>query len=81
MKGGADQLHELLRHIDGRSYPAYRELRGAWSLGELSLGGLVLRLDHVQGDLVTVRRHEFAATINRHRGLRVCAATRDGGGS
>ena len=38
-------LLDLLARIDGRSYPAYRELRGGWSLGDVEL-----HLDHVQGD-------------------------------
>ena len=38
-------LRDQLRRIDGRGYPAYKDLRGAWELGELTLF-----LDHVQGD-------------------------------
>ena len=40
-----EPLHALLRRIDGRGYPAYRELRGRWSLG-----AVVVLVDHVQGD-------------------------------
>jgi len=40
-----DRLDALLRRIDGRQYPAYRDLRGGWQLP-----GLKLRVDHVQGD-------------------------------
>ncbi len=40
-----ERLHTLLRRIDGRSYPAYRDLKGRWQLGELELF-----VDHVQGD-------------------------------
>lgn len=40
-----DALRELLRRIDGRAYPAYRELRGRWRLGEITV-----EVDHVQGD-------------------------------
>jgi len=39
------RLTDLLASIDGRSYPAYRDLRGAWELGEVTL-----KVDHVQGD-------------------------------
>ncbi len=39
------RLRALLRRIDGRSYPAYRELRGSWRIGEVRL-----TLDHIQGD-------------------------------
>ncbi len=41
----AGRLEGLLRRIDGRGYPAYRELEGAWRLGDLELV-----VDHVQGD-------------------------------
>ena len=40
-----DRLEALLRRIDGRPYPAYRDLRGTWDLEDI-----VLRVDHVQGD-------------------------------
>ena len=40
-----DRLHGLLRRIDGRPYPAYRDIKGGWTLP-----GLRLRVDHVQGD-------------------------------
>lgn len=39
------RLRDLLQRIDGRSYPAYRDLKGAWRIGEI-----VLVVDHVQGD-------------------------------
>ena len=42
----ARDLEALLRRIDGRSYPAYRDLVGPWDLGE----GLRIQVDHVQGD-------------------------------
>ena len=42
---GADQLRSLLQRIDGRGYKAYRDLRGDFDLGDLSL-----HVDHVQGD-------------------------------
>ena len=40
-----EQLIRLLRSIDGRSYPAYRDLKGSWQLGDVTLV-----VDHVQGD-------------------------------
>jgi len=39
------RLENLLHRLDGRSYPAYRDLRGTWRLG-----GMTLVVDHVQGD-------------------------------
>jgi predicted ABC-class ATPase len=42
---GADELRSLLQRIDGRGYKAYRDLRGDYDLGDLSL-----HVDHVQGD-------------------------------
>ena len=41
----ASRLKALLQRIDGRSYPAWREVKGAWQLGALTL-----HVDHVQGD-------------------------------
>jgi predicted ABC-class ATPase len=40
-----DRLHALLKRIDGRSYPAYRDLKGRWRLGDT-----LVFVDHVQGD-------------------------------
>jgi predicted ABC-class ATPase len=42
---GEDELRRLLQRIDGRGYKAYRDLRGAFELREISL-----HVDHVQGD-------------------------------
>ena len=42
---GEEELRRLLRRIDGRGYKAYRDLRGHFDLGDLSL-----HVDHVQGD-------------------------------
>jgi predicted ABC-class ATPase len=39
------RLETLLRRIDGRPYPAFRDLKGRWLLGALTL-----LIDHVQGD-------------------------------
>lgn len=38
-------LREVLSRIDGRGYPAYKELAGSWQME-----GFVLFVDHVQGD-------------------------------
>ncbi len=38
-------LEELLRRIDGRGYPAYKDLDRRYDLGDFEL-----RIDHVQGD-------------------------------
>lgn len=40
------RLEELCRHIDGRPYPAWKELLGEWRLDD----DLLLLVDHVQGD-------------------------------
>jgi len=39
------RLTKILDRIDGRSYPAYRELKGQWDLG-----GFLFFVDRVQGD-------------------------------
>ena len=38
-------LQQTLSRIDGRGYPAYRDLRGSWSLPQFTL-----EVRHVQGD-------------------------------
>jgi predicted ABC-class ATPase len=40
-----DDLRQLLRRIDGRGYPAYKELRGVYAYGRFTL-----YMDHIQGD-------------------------------
>lgn len=45
MGGNEDDLRRTLHRIDGRGYPAYRDLRGTWSLPQFKL---VVR--RVQGD-------------------------------
>lgn len=44
MKNSED-LRRMLRAVDHKSYPAYKDLRGAYSFGSFVLG-----IDHVQGD-------------------------------
>ncbi|MEL6349545.1 MAG: ABC-ATPase domain-containing protein [Myxococcota bacterium] len=39
------RLRALLQRIDGRPYPAYRDIKGVWNLGAVEI-----RIDHVQGD-------------------------------
>lgn len=41
----AAQLQQILAHIDRRSYPAYKDTRGAYQFP-----GYILSIDHVQGD-------------------------------
>ena len=41
----SQELKSLLERIDRRSYPAYKDTRGAYSFP-----GYVLSIDHVQGD-------------------------------
>ena len=41
----SERLRSAIAHIDRRSYPAYRDLKGTWEIGELTI-----LLDHVQGD-------------------------------
>ena len=40
-----EQLEEILRRIDHRGYPAYKDTRGAYDFGSY-----ILRIVHVQGD-------------------------------
>ena len=49
-RGDAAALESCLRRIDGRSYPAYRDLRGRWQLPDVGDTALSLRVDRVQGD-------------------------------
>lgn len=44
MKSSED-LRRILRAVDHKSYPAYKDLKGAYSFGSFLLG-----IDHVQGD-------------------------------
>ena len=41
----SNDLKNLLERIDRRSYPAYKDTRGAYRFGDY-----VLSIDHVQGD-------------------------------
>ena len=45
MPQSAEELRRVLRRIDGRGYKAYRDVRGAWTLGRVTV-----HVDHVQGD-------------------------------
>ncbi len=59
-------IADILRHIDGRGYKAYRELGGGYGSNDLEL-----YVDHVQGDHAQFRRFELAAALNRLRSLAV----------
>ena len=41
----SDDLQEILRRIDHRGYPAYKDTAGAYQFGSY-----ILSIDHVQGD-------------------------------
>ncbi|TVP73965.1 MAG: ATPase, partial [Gemmatimonadales bacterium] len=45
LRGSAQDLAASLASMDGRSYGAYKAIRGRWSLGRMELV-----VDHVQGD-------------------------------
>jgi predicted ABC-class ATPase len=40
-----DDLRQVLNRIDGKGYPAYKDIRG-----EYEFPGFTLLIDHVQGD-------------------------------
>ena len=42
---GSSELESLLKRIDGRGYPAYKDIRGCYDFGDF-----ILSVDHVQGD-------------------------------
>ncbi|MDX1522988.1 MAG: ABC-ATPase domain-containing protein, partial [Anaerolineae bacterium] len=39
------ELRQLLANLDGRSYPAYKDIRGSYAFDDFTLF-----IDHVQGD-------------------------------
>ena len=41
----SDDLRRMLRAVDHKSYPAYKDLKGSYSFGSF-----LLNIDHVQGD-------------------------------
>jgi predicted ABC-class ATPase len=45
MKGDRHSLREALLALDGRSYPAYKDIKGSYDYGEFTL-----ILEHIQGD-------------------------------
>jgi len=71
-----EDLGRHLRRIDGRGYKAYKDIRGAWAAGDLTL-----YVDHVQGDpfaapskvrvRLSQRRAEIPGELFRSRGRRV----------
>ncbi len=52
MKNSEDLRH-LLRSVDHKSYPAYKDLKGSYAFGRTApgaAGSFVLNIEHVQGD-------------------------------
>lgn len=75
----AQDLKEILRRIEGRPYPAYKDTRGTYAFGPF-----LLSIDHVQGDpfaapsdvSVLVKDPGFPAEILRTRQTRIAAEDR-----
>lgn len=75
----AQYLKEILRRIEGRPYPAYKDTRGTYAFGPF-----LLSIDHVQGDpfaapsdvSVLVKDPGFPAEILRTRQTRIAAEDR-----
>ncbi|OLU45895.1 ABC-ATPase domain-containing protein [Faecalibaculum rodentium] len=75
----AQDLKEILRRIEGRPYPAYKDTRGTYAFGPF-----LLSIDHVQGDpfaapsdvSVLVKDSGFPAEILRTRQTRIAAEDR-----
>ena len=75
----AQDLKEILRRIEGRPYPAYKDTRGTYAFGPFFLS-----IDHVQGDpfaapsdvSVLVKDPGFPAEILRTRQTRIAAEDR-----
>lgn len=75
----AQDLKEILRRIEGRPYPAYKDTRGTYAFGPF-----LLSIDHVQGDpfaapsdvSVLVKDPGFPAEILRTRQTRIAAEGR-----
>ena len=72
-----DDLRESLRRIDGRGYPAYKDVRGSWAFPDF-----VLFVDHVQGDPFAapsrLRAELPADTVELDPWMLVGRARRDG---
>ncbi len=75
----AQDLKEILRRIEGRPYPAYKDTRGTYAFGPF-----LLSIDHVQGDpfaapsdvSVLVKDPGFPSDILRTRQTRIAAEDR-----
>lgn len=75
----AQDLKEILRRIEGRPYPAYKDTRGTYTFGPF-----LLSIDHVQGDpfaapsdvSVLVKDPGFPSDILRTRQTRIAAEDR-----
>lgn len=46
----SNELRDLLRRIDHRGYPAYKDTRGSWGFRTRSGAAYTLNIEHVQGD-------------------------------
>ncbi len=72
----SEELRRMLHAIDHKSYPAYKDLKGAYSFGTYVLG-----IDHVQGDpfaspsrlsiLINGTRASFPAAYYREKHCRI----------
>ena len=75
----AQDLKEILRRIEGRPYPAYKDTRGTYAFGPF-----LLSIDHVQGDpfaapsdvSVLVKNPGFPSDLLRTRQTRIAAEDR-----
>lgn len=75
----AQDLKEILRRIEGRPYPAYKDTRGTYAFGPFFLS-----IDHVQGDpfaapsdvSVLVKDPGFPSDLLRTRQTRIAAEDR-----
>lgn len=75
----AQDLKEILRRIEGRPYPAYKDTRGTYAFGPF-----LLSIDHVQGDpfaapsdvSVLVKDPGFPSDLLRTRQTRIAAEDR-----
>ncbi|WP_289221293.1 ABC-ATPase domain-containing protein [Faecalibaculum rodentium] len=75
----AQDLKEILRRIEGRPYPAYKDTRGTYAFGPFFLS-----IDHVQGDpfaapsdvSVLVKNPGFPSDLLRTRQTRIAAEDR-----
>ena len=60
----ANQLQDMLRSINRKSYPAYKSLKGAYQFKKY-----VLSIDHVQGDPFASPSHVSVKIPHREAGF------------